>query len=233
MVATMPRPGFTTDELWAAVDAQRRQTVDLLAGLSDDGWATPSLCEAWTVKDVAGHLVWQGDAVSAGSIPSTLGAVVLAGGDIARAGGDLAIRWAGRRTTDELLRDLRRLVGLHRHPIGTSDVNLLIDVIVHHHDIALPLGHGVLTGERTAASVHAADRVWSLPRGFTFPVTRALVGLRWRATDVEWERGDGELVEGPVAGLLTAVLGRPAALDHLGGPGVAEARRIMAAELGR
>lgn len=216
--------------MWAAVDEQRLRIADVLAGLDADGWATRSLCEAWTVKDVAGHLVWQRDATSVRSLPSTLAAVVRARGDVLRAGGDLAVTWAAARTPQQLLDEIRGLVGFHRHPIGTSADNMLIDGIVHFHDIGLPLGVGVLTGHSAEAAAHAADRVWSLPRGFTLPLTRRLATLRWRATDTDWDRGAGEVVEGPIAGLLTALLGRPAVLDHLHGPGVDQARTIMRAE---
>lgn len=36
---------------------QRRRLADLLGGLSDGQWATPSRCQAWTVRDVIAHLV--------------------------------------------------------------------------------------------------------------------------------------------------------------------------------
>ena len=35
---------------------QRRRVAGLLAGLTDDQWATPSRCEGWTVRDVMVHL---------------------------------------------------------------------------------------------------------------------------------------------------------------------------------
>lgn len=36
---------------------QRRRLADVLAGLSDEQWSTPSRCEAWDVRGVAAHLV--------------------------------------------------------------------------------------------------------------------------------------------------------------------------------
>jgi hypothetical protein len=41
------------DEVWAAIDLQRRRTADLLEQLSDEEWRQPSLCRGWTVRDVA------------------------------------------------------------------------------------------------------------------------------------------------------------------------------------
>lgn len=43
-------------EVWSAVDRRRRAIVDLLTGLTPGEWDTPSLCEGWTVRDVAAHL---------------------------------------------------------------------------------------------------------------------------------------------------------------------------------
>jgi len=36
---------------------QRRRLADRLAGLDAEGWATPSRCDAWSVRDVVAHLV--------------------------------------------------------------------------------------------------------------------------------------------------------------------------------
>ena len=47
------------DELWAAIDTQRLRTADLLSELTPGEWDTPSLCEGWTVRDVAAHLTLQ------------------------------------------------------------------------------------------------------------------------------------------------------------------------------
>ena len=44
-------------DIWATIAAERRATADLLEPLTAEQWATPSLCGAWTVKDVAVHLV--------------------------------------------------------------------------------------------------------------------------------------------------------------------------------
>ena len=36
--------------------AARLPFVELLASLDSDGWATPSLCDGWTVQEVAAHV---------------------------------------------------------------------------------------------------------------------------------------------------------------------------------
>ena len=43
-------------EIDRAVRAERLAVVALLAGLTPEEWSTPSLCGAWTVREVAAHL---------------------------------------------------------------------------------------------------------------------------------------------------------------------------------
>ncbi len=58
------------------------------------------------------------------------------------------------------------------------------------------------------AARDAADRVWTMrfpPRPWPLPQARLV------ATDIEWTRGEGEEVRGPIAGLLLLLTGRPEA----------------------
>ncbi|WP_281690643.1 maleylpyruvate isomerase N-terminal domain-containing protein [Pseudonocardia thermophila] len=56
-----PRRGAATgrEAAWTAVDAHRRDLVQLLATLSAADWTRPSLCSGWTVRDVAAHVALQ------------------------------------------------------------------------------------------------------------------------------------------------------------------------------
>ena len=36
---------------------QRRQLADVFDGLDASQWTTPSLCEGWTIREIAGHLI--------------------------------------------------------------------------------------------------------------------------------------------------------------------------------
>ncbi|WP_282006908.1 maleylpyruvate isomerase family mycothiol-dependent enzyme [Propioniciclava sinopodophylli] len=217
---------MTTDaETWALVDDQRRRTIALLESLSPADWDAPSLCTDWTVKDLVGHLAWQRAASSASSLPGTIAAMLRARGSMDAAISDLATRWAAGRSADALVAEVRQLPGHHRIVIGTTVANHLIDAIVHHHDIALALGRG-LDADPAAAAV-AADSTWSLPKGFTLPVTRRLVAFRWRATDTNWDLGEGPLVEGPMVAIECALMGRAAAGAHLSGPGLTQALEVV------
>ena len=48
------------DDVWAAIDGQRRRTADLLeCPCRTRQWRHASLCPGWTVRDVAAHLTLQ------------------------------------------------------------------------------------------------------------------------------------------------------------------------------
>ena len=130
--------------------------------------------------------------------------------------------WALRRSDAELLDAARGLVGHHLPIIGTPPINNLLDAIVHHHDISLAL-HRRLDANPVSARA-AAQEMWRQPKGFTLPVTVRLSTFRWRATDIDWDRGDGPLVEGPITAILCALMGRLPAFDHLTGAGKHAAR---------
>ena len=58
------------EELWAVIDTQQLRTADLLSELAPGEGDTPSMCDGWTVRDVAAHLTLQ--AMTLG--PALLGA---------------------------------------------------------------------------------------------------------------------------------------------------------------
>jgi uncharacterized protein (TIGR03083 family) len=43
-------------EIWPVIHAERKSLADDVRGLSDEQWATPSLCSKWTVRDVLAHM---------------------------------------------------------------------------------------------------------------------------------------------------------------------------------
>jgi uncharacterized protein (TIGR03083 family) len=47
-----------SDTIWRHVDTERAVLADIVEALPDDAWRTPSLCDAWTVRDVAAHLTF-------------------------------------------------------------------------------------------------------------------------------------------------------------------------------
>ena len=65
-------------------------------------------------------------------------------------------------------------------------------------------------------------------RGWPFWPRKKLDGFRIVATDVEWEVGDGRMVEGPIEAILL-LTGRRVVLPRLTGDGVADLRARLAA----
>ncbi|WP_137293385.1 maleylpyruvate isomerase family mycothiol-dependent enzyme [Nocardioides dongxiaopingii] len=195
----------------AAVRVERLALADLAAGLDEEQLATPSLCTAWTVRDVLAHLT----TTTRLSIPLLAGAVVRARGSFDRMEVDLAARRATRFTTAELVAQLRASAESERRFPGSRPVDPLMDLVVHTQDVVRPLGldHESPPGARTASLAHLVTS--TLMGG-----PRRIAGLRLVSTDSGWTYGDGAVVEGRDSDLLLVVAGRPAGLAGLRGPGV-------------
>ena len=182
-----------------AVDTARTELADLLAGLDESRWDQPSLCAGWWVREVAAHLTLS-------TVPP-LTAVV----ELVRSGfrfdamiDRTARARAAERTPDQLVADVRGLVGQRRRPPGTSPVDPLNDVLVHTQDIARPLD--IAHPMPVDAAATAAALVWS--RGFPFHARDRVRGLEIVATDVDFRRGSGRPLEAPIAEILLMLTGR-------------------------
>ncbi|MFD6950907.1 hypothetical protein A6A08_19395 [Nocardiopsis sp. TSRI0078] len=199
------------EECWRVIEKERLELADLLGELDEARLDTPSLCEGWRVRDVAGHLAGVADPPSPGRM---LLDAVRAGGGFHRMNRDSAVRNADRlgpRLADEL----RALAASRRLPAVTNYRNTLFDVLVHGQDIAVPLGiPRVMPVEAARAG---ATQVWTI--GFPFHARRRLDGFRLTATDTDWQVGEGTEIRGPIQDLLLFLTGRTAALDSLSGPG--------------
>ncbi|MGW7300149.1 MULTISPECIES: maleylpyruvate isomerase family mycothiol-dependent enzyme [unclassified Streptomyces] len=187
-----------TDERWRIVDEQRRTLADLLEGLTPAEWETPTACGDWRVRDVAAHLTLA-PRFSYGDLVRDM---VRARGNMDRLIHDTAVREAAK-PTEEIVADLRGIVGSRRLAPMTTPREPLLDILVHGQDIALPLGrHREMP---PAAARDAADRVWTMrfpPRPWPLPRKKLV------ATDIEWSRGEGEEVRAPIAELLMLLTGR-------------------------
>jgi uncharacterized protein (TIGR03083 family) len=208
------------DDVWQAIDDERAGLADLLDDLSPDEWETPSLCAGWRVREVAAHLTQAHASVGAAAM-----GFVRARGSFNGMIRDVAIRQA-KLPVERFPVLLRGMVGSRKKAPFVSDLEPLIDILVHGQDIAIPLGRDRPVPARAAAT--AATRSWSM--GWPFHAKRKLRGLRLVATDRAWSAGEGVAIEGPVAALLLLVTGRStAALPRLSGPGVAELETRLAA----
>jgi uncharacterized protein (TIGR03083 family) len=203
---------MNSDEAWQAIDGERLSLANLFGSLSADEWETRSLCTGWRVRDVAAHLTL----AHMGMLPVVL-AMLRARGNLNRMIRDTAVRQA-RLPTGQYAALLRGMIGSRMKAPGITELEPLIDILVHGQDIAIrPMP--------PAAAATAATRVWSMGR--PFHAGQKLSGLRLVATDHPWSAGQGRQVEGPIAAILMLLTGRRATLPQLSGPGAAELRARM------
>ena len=197
---------MNTDETWRWTDQQRADLADFLETLTDDQWATPSLCGGWTVRDVAvhlthGHTPWPRmawEAVRSGFRFNHM---------IARVAREDA------STPEEIVATLRGMVGGRRRPPGTAVADPLLDVLIHGQDIAAPLG--VDRPMPIAPAVAAAERLWAM--GFPFNARRRFEKVSFTATDAPLRLGSGDAVTGPVRDIVLVLAGRRVGLGGLSG----------------
>lgn len=102
------------DEIWRAIDAQRLSVAELLDDLSDQEWSKPSLCDGWTVRDVAAHLTLQqiGPRQMVREVAQAPRLLFVGGmNSLIR---ELARRHAAK-PTDQIIAGIRAMVGSRRH----------------------------------------------------------------------------------------------------------------------
>ncbi|WP_428957309.1 maleylpyruvate isomerase family mycothiol-dependent enzyme [Streptomyces sp. cg35] len=202
-----------TGDVWPLVHAERAALIDDLAGLSDEQWETPSLCDGWTVHDVVAHL-------SDSARTTRLGFVFR----LARARFDfdrhntLGLARERKGAPQETLDRYRRAATRTSRPPAPLD-SRLVEEVIHGEDIRRPLG---TTRAYPLEAVVRALRLQARTPA-SFGGAKELLGsIRLTATDADLTVGTGPEATGPVLSLLLAVCGRRVALDELGGRGVGE-----------
>ena len=188
------------------IAAERAQFCELLQGISDAEMDAPSLCEGWSVRDVAAHAISYDRINPLFFVPL----FVVTGFSIDRTN-RLLVRWWRRQPTSRIVDAFRR------SPTPRGMMRLLgkrialLDCFVHQQDIRRPLGRPRAIPPERAAALAEVFRHHRIGAG---GITRAR-GLRFVATDSDWSAGEGPVVEGPAEAIVMALAGRPAALDDL------------------
>lgn len=199
-----------TDPVWASIHAERAALAADLAYLTEEQWATPSLCSGLTVREVLAHLT----ASASLNAVRWMAGVIRCRFDFDR---QVAVRLAEQlgATPAETLERFRSVVASTTKP-PLPVVALLGETLVHGEDIRRPLGlrrdHPVEVVTRVAAYYQGSDQV---------VVARSRVaGLRLVADDGPFTSGTGPLVSGSTLALVMAMTGRTACCDDLDGEGV-------------
>jgi len=200
--------------IWPTVHAERKALAADLGSLAPEGWATRSLCVAWTVRDVVAHMTATARTSGARFFPKLIGA----GFSLARLQARDIATERGASPSDTLARFESVLDATKQLP-GPPDT-VLGETIVHAEDIRRPLGiaHDY--------PMEALRQVADFYKGSNLIIgtKRRIAGLALRATDTPWTHGAGPEVTGPMLALVMAMTGRDVD-DDLSGEGVAELRR--------
>jgi len=202
------------EQLWTLIHAQRDRVGDVLATLNDQEWLTPSLCDAWTVRQMAAHCI----ETQLMTPPMFIGRFVGSGFRFHVMSAKNVERHAGESTA-QLLEEYRASAHRTSAPPGPP-VTWLGEAVIHGEDIARP----------TKRHIDVDPMALRMVCDYTLKTTPLLhgkqrgEGLTLRATDIDWSAGDGPEVSGPAASLIMALAGRKAAMDDLSGAGVEKLR---------
>jgi uncharacterized protein (TIGR03083 family) len=201
---------MATSDPWPLIHAERDALAADLATLTDEQWATRSLCANWTVRDVLGHMTATAKMTPPKFFASFAGAgfnfnKMTAKGVAAEATPSPA---AGLANFRDHLKDTT-------HPPGPVE-SMLGEAVIHSEDIRRPLA---ITREYPP---EALVRVAQFFQGSNLIVgaKQRIAGLTLSATDTGWSTGSGPEVTGPQLALVLAMTGRSAALADLSGDGL-------------
>jgi uncharacterized protein (TIGR03083 family) len=185
------------DTIWEHIDTERAWLADLLDSLPEQEWDRASLCQGWTVRDVGAHVTF-----AQARLRDVVWPAVRTGFRY-----NAMINYAAVHsplTHQQIVATLRGFLGSRRRAPLVTDLEPLLDVLVHSQDICVPLG--IDHRMPVDAAMAAADRVlalrgpmrlWDPPRG-----------LRLVATDADWTFGDGTALEAPMQVHLLRLTGR-------------------------
>jgi uncharacterized protein (TIGR03083 family) len=197
-------------DVWVTIHAERKSLADDLATLTAAQWATPSLCAGWTVSDVLAHMT----ATAKMTPPQFFGKLVTSGFSFTKMQSRDIAAEKGASAAETLARFAAE-VNSSKHPPGPND-SWLGETLVHSEDIRRPLGIAHTYPSEAAVQVANFYKGSNLLIG----AKTRIDGLTLRATDADWQHGEGPEVSGPMMSLVMAMTGRKAALDELSGDGV-------------
>jgi uncharacterized protein (TIGR03083 family) len=194
---------------WPVIHTERKALAADLQALDADAWATPSLCEEWTVRDVLAHMTSTATLTS----PAFFTGLVTSGFSSEKAQRNGIAAHLGAAAADTLTGFEAVLTSMTHRP-GPADA-WLGETIVHCEDIRRPLG--IAYAYAPAVLVQAADFFTGSNK--LISARRRIGGLALHATDADWSHGTGLEVSGPILSLILAMTGREVADNELGGDG--------------
>jgi uncharacterized protein (TIGR03083 family) len=184
------------------IASERAEFAAMLRTLPGDAWSKPSLCSAWSVRDVVIHT-----AAHIHDQQQDVGVI----SQYASGSDEAILDWLESPPAEPEESDYqarRRFAEIQRG-----------ELMVHQQDVRRALGVSRVIPQERVQGVLAfgLQPIGSL--GLAFGRERAN-GLRLLSTDNGWTWGAGKEVRGSLEALLMATAGRGEALDDLDGPGV-------------
>jgi uncharacterized protein (TIGR03083 family) len=217
-----PRPRIEIVLVHEMIAAERRHMADLFARLTTEQLTRQSLCDAWTIHEVAAHLATY---LRFGKL-KIVGCMLAYAGDFAPGNQKLA-RWYARRPTADLIELLRRNAESRTTPPRSGYDPMLADLILHDLDVRIPLGISrQIPEDRLAVTFNLLGTVPSPG----FAVGARLRDLRFETTDTRWATGAGAVVRGPAEAVVMAMSGRTATWADLTGEGAELLRNRISEE---
>ena len=191
---------------------EREGFASFLDGLTSQQWNSPTLCELWTVREVAIHTVSYDELTTGGLVGRFLKGRLNT--DRINA---IGVADYSDRSPQQITVLIRSYAQPHGLTGGFGGKIALTDGMIHQQDIRRSIGlPRTIDPERLRTALNFA-RFAPTIRG----AWRAR-GVRLVASDLDWSHGRGPEVRGPGEALLMAMAGRRAALDDVDGPGKAE-----------
>ncbi|RDI35051.1 maleylpyruvate isomerase family mycothiol-dependent enzyme [Lentzea flaviverrucosa] len=187
-----------TEDIRAAVAAERRDQAELLSGLTGEQWHAPSLCEGWTVKHVVAHTT-----LPFRSSGTRIVLEVLKSAGRFNHASDRMARKDAQLPASELLKSLKDNIDHPWTPPGGGPAGALSHDVIHGLDITVALGL-----ERRVPHDRLRHVLGGMKPSNVKYFGADLGGKRLEATDLDWTFGEGEPVRGLAQDLLLLVCGR-------------------------
>ena len=196
---------------WPLIRAERVALIADLENVTDGQWSTPSLCAGWTVRDVLAHMT-----TTAKMTPPRFAGKLAGAGFRFNAMTAKGVSEELGATPADTLTAFKSVLDRTTAPPGPIDA-MVAEAVIHGEDIRRPLG--ITHAYQPEALTLVGDFV--IRGNLLLGGKRRATGLTLTATDVDWTRGAGPEVRGPLASIIVALTGRKAGLADLTGDGVA------------
>ncbi|WP_334121705.1 maleylpyruvate isomerase family mycothiol-dependent enzyme [Glutamicibacter sp.] len=208
-----------TEKMWDVIVEERLKLCNILRELSPQQWSTPSLCQGWSVQDVAAHLI-SAPQLDARAMLKLMPSMIIHGynGMTLRDG-----QQRGRAGAKAILQQYEQFATCRRGPALVNVKETLTDTLVHFQDLARPLGIKHKMPQEAAVEVAHRLEGTGMMLG-SYKVNRA---VKMIASDTDFESGKGDPLIGPIDELVMLRAGRSPQWELFEGSGVGVVQTLL------